>query len=249
MTSPSLSLAGKVALVTGASGSIGEAIARVFHEAGAFVILSGSQKDKLERLAQDFSQRVGIRVANLAEKKEVLELIPSCESQYGCVDILVNNAGLTHDNLLLRLKDEDFQSVLDVNLAAPFYLCRDAIRAMIKARSGRIINITSIVGITGNAGQTNYAASKAGLIGFTKSLALEVASRSITVNCIAPGFIVSKMTDDLPEAHRKALLENIPSKRFGSPEDIAHAALFLAHPSSSYITGQTLHVNGGMVMV
>ncbi len=249
MTTPPLSLIGKKAFVTGATGSIGEAIARAFHAAGAFVVLSGTQEDRLTLLADELSDRVAIMPANLADKEEVIKVIPACEAQHGPMDILVNNAGLTRDNLLIRLKDEDFQKVMDVNLAAPFYLSRDAVRSMIKARWGRIINITSVVGVTGNAGQTNYAASKAGLIGLTKSLAQEVASRSITVNCIAPGFIVSKMTDELTPDQQAAFLQNIPAKRFGIAQDIAHTALFLAHPDSSYITGQTLHVNGGLAMV
>lgn len=243
------SLEGKTALVTGATGGIGEAIASLFHAKGATVALSGTRLDKLEAMATAYGERVHALRANLSDPSEVEQLVKDAEAAMGSVDILVNNAGLTRDTLLMRMKDEDWQSVVDVNLTASFRLARAAIRGMMKKRSGRIIGITSIVGVTGNPGQANYAASKAGMIGFSKSLAHEVASRGITVNCIAPGFIHTAMTEALAEPQREKLLSAIPAGRLGVPSDIAAAALYLASDEASYVTGQTLHVNGGMAMI
>lgn len=243
-------LSGKTALVTGASGGIGGAIAKALHAQGAIVCLSGTRREALETLAAELgNERVHIVTANLSDAASVEQLAKDAEAAMGSLDILVNNAGLTKDGLVLRMKDEDWQSVLDVNLSAAFRLCRAAVKGMMKRRVGRIINITSIVGVTGNPGQVNYAASKAGLIGMSKSLAQEVASRGITVNCIAPGFITSAMTDALNDDQKSKLLVNIPAGRMGQVEEIAAAAVYLASNEAAYVTGQTLHVNGGMAMI
>jgi 3-oxoacyl-[acyl-carrier protein] reductase len=242
-------LTGKFALVTGASGGIGGAIARTLAEQGARVALSGTRIEALEAAARDLPSNPVVLPCNLADAAATAELPAKAEEALGGLDILVSNAGLTRDGLLLRMKDDDWQTVLDVNLGAYFRLARGALRGMMKRRYGRIIGITSVVGVTGNAGQANYAASKAGMIGFTKSLAAEVASRNITANCVAPGFIVTAMTDALAEAQTEALLKTIPSGRLGSVADISAAVAYLASEESGYMTGQTLHVNGGMAMV
>lgn len=242
-------LNGKTALVTGASGGIGRAIAEALHAQGAVVALSGTRVAALEELAASLGERVHVIAADLGDPAEADRLVKDCEAAMGSLDILINNAGLTRDTLLLRMKDEDWQTVLDVNLTAGFRLARAALRGMMKRRSGRIIAISSIVGVTGNPGQANYAASKAGMIGFSKALAQEVAARGITVNCIAPGFIETPMTDGLTEAQKARLLEAIPIGRLGSPADIAAATVYLASDQAAYVTGQTLHVNGGMAMI
>jgi 3-oxoacyl-[acyl-carrier protein] reductase len=242
-------LSGKSALVTGASGGIGGAIARALHAQGAQVMLSGTRAAALEGLAGELKERVHVATANLSDAAAADALIKDAEARMGALDILVNNAGLTRDMLALRLKDEDWQAVIDVNLTATFRLCRSAMRGMMKRRFGRMINITSIVGVTGNPGQANYAASKAGMIGMSKSLAAEVASRGITVNCVAPGFIATPMTDALNEEQKKKLLGAIPIERLGTPQDIAAGVVYLASAEAAYITGQTLHINGGMAMI
>ena len=237
------------ALVTGASGGIGGAIARALHAAGASVVLSGTRKAALDALAADLGARAHVAVADLSTGQGVEALVKEAESAMGGIDILVNNAGLTRDQLLLRMKDEDWQQVLDVNLTAAFRLSRGVLRGMIRARFGRIVSITSVVGTTGNPGQANYAASKAGLTGFTKSLAMEVASRNITVNCVAPGFVVTAMTDALSDDQRNRAIAAIPAGRFGDPADVAAAVVYLASDEAAYVTGQTLHINGGMAMI
>ena len=243
-------LTGKTALVTGASGGIGGAIAKALHAQGATVCLSGTRREALEAVAAELgNERVHIVTANLSDAASVEQLAKEAEAALGSLDILINNAGLTKDGLVLRMKDDDWQNVLDVNLSAAFRLCRAAVKGMMKRRVGRIINITSIVGVTGNPGQVNYAASKAGLIGLSKSLAQEVASRGITVNCIAPGFITSAMTDALTDDQKSKLLVGIPAGRMGSVDEIAAAAVYLASNEAAYVTGQTLHVNGGMAMI
>ena len=242
-------LEGKKALITGASGGIGSAIARVLHAQGAEVTLSGTRQETLESLAHSLKERCHIAVCNLNNSMAVEALVPQAEVLMGQVDILVNNAGMTRDNLMLRMKDEDFDDVLRVNLKSAFILMRSVIKGMMKRRYGRIINISSVVGVTGNPGQVNYCASKAGLIGMTKSLAQEIASRSITVNCIAPGFIESAMTQALNEEQMQKINEKIPLLRIGCPEEIAYGVAFLASGEASYITGQTLHINGGMAMI
>lgn len=243
------SLEGKNALVTGASGGIGAAIARVLHGAGAGIALSGTRLEPLEELAGELGARAHVVPANLADPQSVADLPDDASAALGSIDILVNNAGLTRDNLAMRMKDEEWDVVLAVNLTASFRLARGVLRGMMKARWGRIINITSIVGTIGNPGQANYAASKAGLTGMTKALAQEVASRGITVNCVAPGFIETAMTAALNEQQTTAITERIPSGRLGTPGDVAACTLFLASSEAAYITGQTLHVNGGMTMV
>jgi 3-oxoacyl-[acyl-carrier protein] reductase len=243
------SLAGKTALITGASGGIGAAIAKALHDAGATIAISGTRLEVLEKVKAEVGERVHILPCNLAKPEEVEKLIPSAEATLGSIDILINNAGITKDGLAMRMKDEDWQSVIDVNLTSNFRLSRAAMRSMMKKRWGRIINITSIVGVTGNPGQVNYVASKAGLIGMTKSLAQELASRNVTVNCVAPGFIATPMTDALNEKQKEAILGRIPAGRMGGPADIAAAVVYLASDEAAYVTGQTLHVNGGMVMV
>ncbi len=243
-------LSGKTALVTGASGGIGKAIAEQLHAQGAHVVLSGTRLEALETLAAQLGPRTSLVTANLGDAASVDGLMDNAEAAAGApVDILVSNAGLTRDGLLMRMKDEDWDTVIRVNLEAYFRLSRSAMRGMMKRRFGRIIGVTSIVGVTGNPGQTNYAASKAGMIGFSKSLAQEVASRGITVNCVAPGFIASPMTDVLNEAQRSGILTKIPAARLGEGSEIAAACVYLASDEAAYVTGQTLHVNGGMVMV
>lgn len=242
-------LTGKTALVTGASGGIGGAIARALHGAGATVALSGRRVDALQPLAKELGDRAHVLPADLSSAEGTNTLAADAESAMGGIDILINNAGLTRDTLMLRMKDEDWQEVIDVNLTAAFRLSRAVLRGMMKKRLGRIIGITSIVGVTGNAGQANYAASKAGMIGMSKSLAQEVAARGITVNCIAPGFIQTAMTDDLTDAQKEAIMGAIPAGRMGTSEEIAAAALYLASDEAAYVTGQTIHVNGGMAMI
>ena len=242
-------LTGKTALVTGASGGLGGAIARAFHAQGAAVVLSGTREDALAAVAAELGERAFVAAANLADDASVDSLVARAEEAAGPIDILVSNAGLTRDGLLLRMKDEDWQVVQKVNLEAYFRLSRSALKGMFKRRSGRIIGITSVVGVTGNPGQANYAASKAGMIGFSKALAAEVAGRNVTVNCVAPGFIASPMTDALTEAQRAAILTRIPAGRLGSGDDIAAACVYLASEAGGYVTGQTLHVNGGMAMI
>ena len=242
-------LTGKRALVTGASGGIGGAIARAMHEAGAVVALSGTRAEALQALADELGERAHVTPADLGSAEGAEKLIKDAEAAMGGIDILVNNAGLTRDQLAMRMKDDDWHTVLDVNLTAAFRLSRACLRSMMKARFGRIIGITSVVGVTGNAGQTNYAASKAGMIGMSKSLAQEVASRGITVNCVAPGFIETAMTDVLSDDLKTRLLESIPAGRLGASADIAGACVYLASDEAAYVTGQTLHVNGGMAMI
>jgi len=243
-------LTDKCALVTGASGGIGGAIARALHAQGASVVLSGTREAALMALAEELGERVFTVVTDLADPASVDGLVAQAEAKAGAgVDILVSNAGLTRDNLLLRMKDEEWSLVQQVNLEAYFRLSRAALKGMMKRRWGRILGITSVVGVTGNPGQANYAASKAGMIGFSKSLAQEVASRNVTVNCIAPGFIASPMTDALNEAQCAAILGRIPAGRLGEGVDIAAACVYLASREAAYVTGQTIHVNGGMAMI
>jgi 3-oxoacyl-[acyl-carrier protein] reductase len=242
-------LTGKTALVTGASGGIGAEIARVLHGAGAVVGLSGTRVEPLEALAADLGARAHVLPCNLSDPEAVEGLVKRAVEAMGSVDVLVNNAGITKDGLVMRMSDADWQAVIDVNLTATFRLCRAAIRGMMKARWGRIVNISSVVGTTGNAGQVNYAASKAGMVGLSKSLAAEVASRGITVNCVAPGFIETAMTDKLNDDQRQGILGAVPAGRMGRPEEIAAAVLYLASAEAGYVTGATLHVNGGMAMV
>jgi 3-oxoacyl-[acyl-carrier protein] reductase len=242
-------LTGKTALITGASGGIGEAIAVAFHAQGARVAVSGTRREKLDALAQRLGNHTPVLPCDLRDRSQLVELVPKAEAALGQLDILVNNAGITKDNLFMRMKDEEWDDVLAVNLTSAFVLCRAALRNMMRRRSGRIVNIASVSGILGNPGQGNYAASKAGLIGMTKSLAREVASRGITANCIAPGFIETQMTHGLNEKQTEAIAAAIPAGIFGKPEDVAAAAVFLASEEARYITGETLHVNGGMAMV
>ncbi|MEX0346410.1 MAG: 3-oxoacyl-[acyl-carrier-protein] reductase [Rhizobiaceae bacterium] len=242
-------LNGRKALVTGASGGIGEAIARSLHARGAHVGLHGTRVEKLEALASEMGERVALFPANLSSRDEVKSLAAKASDDLEGVDILVNNAGITKDGLFVRMSDEDWDAVLEVNLTAAFLLTRELTHPMMRRRQGRIINITSVVGVTGNPGQANYCASKAGMIGFTKSLAQEIASRGITVNCIAPGFIRSAMTDKLNDKQKGAILGVIPAKRMGDAEEVASAAVYLASDEAAYITGQTIHVNGGMAMI
>ena len=243
-------LSGKIALVTGATGGIGGAIARSLHAQGATVVLSGTREAVLADLAKELGERAFFAAANLSDAESVDGLVARAEEAAGGpLDILVANAGITKDGLLMRMKDEDFTDVIKVNLESYFRLSRAAMKGMMKRRSGRIIGVTSVVGVTGNPGQTNYSASKAGMIGFSKSLAQEVGSRGITVNCIAPGFIASPMTDVLNDQQREAILTKIPSGRLGTGEEIAAAAVYLSSNEAAYVTGQTLHVNGGMAMI
>ena len=243
-------LTGKTALVTGASGGIGAEVARALYAAGATVTLSGTRSGPLEALRDELGERAHFALCNLSESASVEELPKkAAELMGGRVDILINNAGVTRDNLFMRMSDEEWQSVIDVNLTASFRLMRGVMRGMMKARWGRIVSVTSIVGATGNPGQGNYAASKAGLVGMSKSLAQEVASRGITVNCIAPGFIASPMTDVLNDQQRDAILGRIPAGRLGTGDEIAAAAVYLSSNEAAYVTGQTLHVNGGMAMI
>jgi 3-oxoacyl-[acyl-carrier protein] reductase len=242
-------LAGKKALVTGASGGIGGAIATALHRQGAVVGLSGTRREALDQRASELGEGVHVLPCNLADKDAVEALVPAAEAALGGLDILVNNAGITRDGLFLRMKDEDWEEVIAVNLTSAFRLCRAAVKGMMRRRYGRIINITSVVAATGNPGQANYTAAKAGMIGMSKSLAAEVASRTVTVNCVAPGFITSPMTDALTDKHREMFLANLPAGRLGTGEEVAAAVVFLASAEAAYVTGQTIHVNGGLAMV
>ncbi|WP_029355577.1 3-oxoacyl-[acyl-carrier-protein] reductase [Bosea sp. 117] len=242
-------LTGKTALVTGATGGIGRAIAVALHRQGATVAVSGTRREVLDGLAGELGERVKVLPCDLSKAEEVEKLVPAAEEALGPLDILVNNAGITRDALFVRISDEAWDTVIAVNLTAGFRLSRAAARSMMRRRTGRIIGITSIVGVTGNAGQGNYAAAKAGMIGMSKALAQEVAARNVTVNCIAPGFIATPMTDVLNEKQRDVILGSVPAGRLGSPEDIAAAAVYLASDEAAYVTGQTLHVNGGMAMI
>ena len=242
-------LNGRKALVTGASGGIGEAIARTLHGQGATVGLHGTRVEKLEALAAELGDRVMLFPANLADRDEVKALAQKAEADLGGVDILVNNAGITKDGLFVRMSDADWDAVIEVNLTSVFRLTRELTHPMMKRRYGRIINITSVVGVTGNPGQANYCASKAGMIGFSKSLAQEIASRSITVNSVAPGFIESAMTGKLNDKQKEGILGQIPMKRMGTGAEVASAVAFLASDEAAYVTGQTIHVNGGMAMI
>lgn len=242
-------LTGRKALITGATGGLGEAIARALHAQGAIVGLHGTRKEKLDSLAAELGERVFVFPANLSDREEVKALGQKAEEEMGGIDILVNNAGITKDGLFVRMSDEDWDAVLNVNLTSVFNLTREITHPMMRRRHGRIINISSIVGVTGNPGQANYCASKAGLIGFSKSLAQEIASRNVTVNCIAPGFIESAMTDKLNEKQKDAIMSSIPMKRMGTGAEIAAAVVYLASNEAAYVTGQTVHVNGGMAMI
>lgn len=242
-------LTGRKALVTGATGGIGEAVARTLHKAGAIVGLHGTRVEKLEALAGELGDRVKVLPANLSDRAEVKALAQKAESELEGVDILVNNAGITRDGLFVRMSDEDWDDVLEVNLGSVFRLTRELTHPMMRRRYGRVINISSVVAVTGNPGQANYIAAKAGVIGLSKSLAQEIASRNVTVNCIAPGFIESAMTDKLNDKQKEAIMGAIPMKKMGIGDDIAAAALYLASTEAGYVTGQTLHVNGGMAMI
>jgi len=242
-------LTGKTALVTGASGGIGAGIARALHGQGATVAVSGTRREALDALAAELKDRVHVLPCDLADKAAVEALVPSAEEKMQKLDILVANAGITKDNLFVQLKDEDWEQVIAVNLTATFRLTRAAVSRMMRRRFGRIIGITSVVGITGNPGQGNYTASKAGMIGMMKSVAAEYAKRNVTANCIAPGFIATPMTDKLNEKQREAILARVPAGRLGAPADVAAAAVYLASEEAAYVTGQTLHVNGGMAMI
>jgi len=242
-------LTGKTALVTGATGGIGNAIAKALHKQGATVAISGTRREVLDTLAGELKERVHVLPCNLSDKDEVEALVPASEKAMGQLDILVANAGITRDNLFVQLRDEDWDQVIDVNLTATFRLARAATKLMMRKRFGRIIGITSVVGVTGNAGQVNYVSSKAGLIGMMKSIGQEYARRNVTANCIAPGFIATAMTDALNDKQKEAILGKVPAGRLGSPEDIAAAAVYLASNEAAYVTGQTIHVNGGMAMI
>jgi 3-oxoacyl-[acyl-carrier protein] reductase len=242
-------LSGKSALVTGASGGIGGAIAKALHARGATVGLSGTRVEPLEKLKAELGERAHVLPADLGDPVAIEALLKSADAALGGIDILVNNAGLTRDNLAMRMKDEDWQKVIDVNLTAGFRLARGAMRGMMKKRWGRIIGITSVVGVTGNPGQANYAAAKAGMIGMSKSMAQEVASRGITVNCVAPGFIETQMTGALNEDQKARIMTVVPAGRLGRSDEIAAAVVYLASPEAAYVTGQTIHVNGGMAMI
>jgi len=242
-------LSGKAALITGASGGIGGAIARTLHKQGATVTLSGTRADALAQLKDSLGERAHVVAARMDEAADIDRLAKEAEASMGKIDILVNNAGITRDNISMRMKDEEWEKVLHVNLTGTFRLTRAVMRGMMRRRVGRVINITSIVGVTGNPGQANYAAAKAGLIGMSKSLAQELASRGITVNCVAPGFIATPMTDVLTDEQKKGILGRVPADRLGTPDEIAAGVVYLASDEAAYVTGQTLHVNGGMAMI
>ena len=242
-------LTGKTALVTGASGGLGGAIAAALHRQGATVAVSGTRREALAALADSLRERVHVLPCDLSDKDQVEALVPQAEAAMGKLDILVANAGITKDNLFVQLRDEDWDSVLNVNLTATFRLSRAAMKTMMRRRFGRIVAITSVVGVTGNPGQGNYTAAKAGMIGMIKSVAKEYARRGVTANCVAPGFIATPMTDKLNEKQRDAILQMVPSGRLGTPDDVAGAVVYLASDEASYVTGQTLHVNGGMAMI
>ena len=242
-------LTGKAALVTGASGGIGGAIARALHGQGATVALSGTRAEALAALKTALDDRAHVVAARMDDPADIDRLAKEAEAAMGRIDILVNNAGITRDNISMRMKDEEWEKVLQVNLTGTFRLARAVMRGMMRRRFGRIVNITSVVGVTGNPGQANYAASKAGLIGMSKSLAQELASRNITVNCVAPGFIATPMTDALNEDQKKAILARVPGERLGTPQEIAAGVVYLASDEAAYVTGQTLHINGGMAMI
>jgi 3-oxoacyl-[acyl-carrier protein] reductase len=242
-------LTGKTALVTGATGGIGGAIARAFHAQGATVAVSGTRRELLDQLAAELKERVHVLPCNLADKEAVEALVPSSEQAMGRLDILVANAGITRDNLFVQLSDEAWDEVVAVNLTATFRLARAAVRGMMRRRFGRVIGITSVVGVTGNPGQSNYTATKAGMIGMIKSVAQEYAKRGVTANCIAPGFIATPMTDKLNDKQREAILARVPAGRLGTGADVAAAAIYLASEEAAYVTGLTLHVNGGMAMI
>jgi 3-oxoacyl-[acyl-carrier protein] reductase len=242
-------LSGKTALVTGATGGIGGAIARGLHKQGAIVALSGTRKEALDGLAAELKDRVHVLPCDLSDKDQVEALVPKAEETMGKLDILVCNAGVTKDNLFVQLRDEDWDSVININLTATFRLSRAAMKTMMRRRFGRIIGITSVVGVTGNPGQSNYTAAKAGMIGMMKSIAKEYARRGVTANCVAPGFIATAMTDKLNDKQREAILQMVPSGRLGTGDDIAASVIYLASDEAAYVTGQTLHVNGGMAMI
>jgi len=242
-------LTGKTALVTGATGGIGNAIARALHKQGATVAISGTRREVLDQVAAELKERVHVLPCNLADRDEVEALVPAAEEAMEKLDILVANAGITKDNLFVQLRDEDWDSVININLTATFRLSRAAMKTMMRRRHGRIIGITSVVGVTGNPGQANYTAAKAGMIGMMKSIGKEYARRGVTANCVAPGFIATPMTDKLNEKQREAVLQMVPSGRLGSGDDIAAAVVYLASDEAAYVTGQTLHVNGGMAMI
>jgi 3-oxoacyl-[acyl-carrier protein] reductase len=242
-------LTGKTALVTGASGGIGAAIARALHGAGATVALSGTRVEPLESLAAELAERVHVLPCNLSDAEAVTALPKQAAEAMGSVDILVNNAGITRDNLFMRMSEEEWADVIEVNLTATMRLCKGVVRGMMKSRWGRIVNISSVVGATGNPGQANYAASKGGMVAMSKAIAYEVASRGITVNCVAPGFIETAMTGKLNDEQKAAILGQVPAGRMGTPEEVAAAVLYLASPEAAYVTGTTLHVNGGMAML
>jgi 3-oxoacyl-[acyl-carrier protein] reductase len=242
-------LTGKTALVTGATGGIGGSIARALHAQGATVALSGTRRDVLDKIAAALGERIHVLPCNLADAADVEKLVPAAEEKMQKLDILVANAGVTRDNLFVQLKDEEWDQVIAINLSATFRLARAAVKGMMRRRYGRVIGITSVVGVTGNAGQSNYTAAKAGMIGMFKSVAQEYAKRNVTANCIAPGFIATPMTDKLNDKQREAILARVPAGRLGDPGDIAAAAIYLASDEAAYITGQTIHVNGGMAMI
>lgn len=242
-------LTGKTALITGASGPIGGSIARVLHAQGAIVGVSGTRQDALEKLAADLGERVHVLPCDLADAAATDQLVPRAEEAMGQIDVLVANAGVTRDNLLVQLRDEDWEQVIAINLSSTFRLSRAAVRGMMRRRFGRVIAITSVVGITGNPGQANYVAAKAGITGMIKAMAQEYAKRGVTANCVAPGFIVTPMTDKLNDKQRETIVAKIPASRAGTPADVAAAVVFLASNEAGYVTGQTLHVNGGMAMI
>ena len=242
-------LTGKTALVTGATGGLGGSIARALHKQGATVAISGTRKEVLDQLAGELTERVHVLPCDLSDKDQVEALVPQAEAAMEKLDILVANAGVTKDNLFVQLRDEDWDAVININLTATFRLSRAAMKTMMRRRHGRIIGITSVVGVTGNPGQGNYTAAKAGMIGMMKSIAKEYAKRGVTANCVAPGFITTPMTDKLNEKQREAIMTMVPANRLGTPDDVAAAVVYLASEEASYVTGQTLHVNGGMAMI